>query len=69
MLSNGENKTSELKEDKTEGSEKSFGSTTEKSESNVQNMFSESVSRNTGKGARQEGQRNLQDSTFSISCK
>ncbi|XP_014247199.1 dihydropyrimidinase-like isoform X2 [Cimex lectularius] len=31
-------------------------------------MWDSSVNKQTGKGMRQEGQRNLQDSTFSISC-
>lgn len=68
-LSSGENKNSDIKEEKGEGSEKSFASSSDRSESQVQsNIFSETHQRATGKGQRQEGQRNLQDSTFSISC-
>ncbi|XP_066903669.1 dihydropyrimidinase isoform X2 [Halyomorpha halys] len=65
MFSNGESKVDGLKEDKAEGSEKSFSSATEKSD---YDMFPDRAAHATGKGARHEGQRNLQESTFSISC-
>lgn len=65
MFSNGESKVDGLKEDKAEGSEKSFSSATEKSD---YDMFPDRAGHATGKGARHEGQRNLQESTFSISC-
>lgn len=65
MFSNGESKVDGLKEDKAEGSEKSFSSATEKSDFD---MFPDRAGHATGKGARHEGQRNLQESTFSISC-
>lgn len=68
QLANGENKSNDNKDEKAEGSEKSFASS-DKSESQVQsNLFADTQQRMTGKGQRLEGQRNLQDSTFSISC-
>lgn len=68
LLSNGEKVDS--KEKDGDGSEKSFGSAaTDRSDSQLaSNLFTDPNYRATGKGQRQEGQRNLQDSTFSISC-